>query len=110
MTSMNYIYGCYLCIIIFTVEPEAYFTSASETISVNGSLPNGPCNGATLDSSMVVCNAPRDNSLLFDGHIPVLTGLDGGQWASGLLTLNASDGIAEIKFRFDDVINNVKTI
>ena len=113
MTSMKYIYGCYLCIIIFTVYPEAYFTLASEKVSVNGSLPNGPCNGATLDSSMVVCNTPQDNSLLFDGDIPVLTGLDGGQWASGLVTLNASDRTAEIKFTFNQfffVMNTVQVV
>ena len=97
----------------FTVYPGAYLTLASETAFVNGSSPNGPCNGATLDSSMVVCNAPQDNSLLFDGDIPVLTGLDGGQWASGLLTLNASGGIAEIKFTFNQrffLVNTVQVV
>ena len=80
----------------FAVYSGAYFTLASETVSVNGSSLNGPCNGATLDSSMVVCNAPQDNSLLFDGDIPVLTGLDGGKWANGLLTLKDSDGTAQM--------------
>ena len=59
---------------------------------------------------MVVCDAPQDNSLLFDGDIPVLTGLDGEQWASGLLTLHTSGGTSQMKFRFDDAINNVKSI
>ena len=36
------------------------------------------------------CDAP-DSSVLFDGNIPTLTGLDGDMWASQLLTLQKTN-------------------
>ena len=52
---------------------------------MNGSTVDGICNSTTLDSSLLVCNTPENNSLLFDENIPVLTDLDSNDWASGLL-------------------------
>ena len=40
------------------------------------------------------------NSVLFDGHIPTLTGLGGSTWASQLLTLNPNTRTTEITFNF----------
>ena len=42
---------------------------------------------------------PQTNSFLYDGVIPSLSGLDGSEWASGLLTLNTSAG-TRITFNF----------
>ena len=81
--------------------PESYTLSSSEIVSVNGSTQDGHCNGATLVSpGMVECPMPRTNSFLYDGVIPTLTGLDGSEWASGLLTLNTSAASTRITFNF----------
>ena len=50
--------------------------------SVNGSSATGNCSNYASG----VCNDPA-SSVLFDGHIPTLTGLDGDTWASQLLTI-----------------------
>ena len=86
---------------VFTAAPESYTLSSSEIVSVNGSTQDGHCNGATLVSpGMVVCPMPQTNSFLYDGVIPTLTGLDGSEWASGLLTLNTSAASTRITFDF----------
>ena len=59
-------------------------------MSVNGSLPNGNCSiasdiGARFKNQSR-CEDPT-SSVLFDGNIPTLTGLDGNIWASQLLPL-----------------------
>ena len=50
--------------------------------SVNGSSVTGKCSNYANGA----CNDPA-SSVLFDGHIPTLTGLDGDMWASQLLTI-----------------------
>ena len=50
--------------------------------SVNGSSATGNSSNYTSGA----CNDPA-SSVLFDGHIPTLTGLDGDMWASQLLTI-----------------------
>ena len=59
----------------------------AETVSVNGSSQNGKCSStSSFNNSHSICEAPT-SSVLFDGHIPTLTGLDGDTWASQLLAL-----------------------
>ena len=54
------------------------------TVPINGSSADGNCSNVTSDYN---CTDPT-SSVLFDGHIPTLTGLDGDMWASQLLTLD----------------------
>ena len=68
-------------------------------VSVNGSSVTGQCSNVTNSGGIINCNDPT-SSVLFDGHIPTLTGLDGDTWASQLLTLRPFDGNSEITFEF----------
>ena len=66
--------------------------------SVNGSSATGNCSKYANGT----CNDPA-SSVLFDGHIPTLTGLDGDMWASQLLTIQESSVL--ILFDFTDILN-----
>ena len=66
--------------------------------SVNGSSVNGGCSDI---GNGVTCSRPT-NSILFDGNVPTLTGLDGNMWASQLLTVEASGNNVEFTFDFTD--------
>ena len=61
-------------------------------MSVNGSSATGNCSdidpGTTIGQRLR-CDAPT-SSVLFNGNIPTLTGLDGDMWASQLLTLQTT--------------------
>ena len=86
---------------VFTDAPESYTLLSSEIVSVNGSTQDGHCYGTTLVSpGMVECPMPHTNSFLYDGVIPTLTGFDGSEWASELLTLNTSAASTRITFNF----------
>ena len=67
----------------------------TETVSINGSSVTGNCSSVTTFSSrhngLSRCDVPT-SSVLFDGNIPALTGLDGDMWASRLLTLQTTNG------------------
>ena len=65
--------------------------------SVNGSSATGNCSNYANGA----CNDPA-SSVLFDGHIPTLTGLDGDTWASQLLTISISSPLIQIVFNFVD--------
>ena len=61
---------------------------------------NGSSNmGFTVTNTRRICPVPT-KSVLFDGNVPTLTGLDGDMWASQLLTITANT--AEITFDFID--------
>ncbi len=79
-----------ICIsILITVIPGRYFYHVGNSImSVNGSSEDGNC---TLVGTRI-CNEPN-SSVLQDGIIPTLTGLDGDMWASQLLTINSTSTI-----------------
>lgn len=62
------------------VLPSTLFFSAAE--SVNGSSADGQCSNVSRN----LCTDPI-SSILSDGNVPELTGLDGDMWASELLTL-----------------------
>ena len=53
---------------------------------VNGSSETGHCSSVSHGVVRSTCTDPT-SSVLFDGVIPTLTGLDGDMWASQLLTL-----------------------
>ena len=81
---------------LLCIVPSSYFYLPAETTSVNGSLQDGGC--ATLFPSvsgqLTECLAPT-SSVLFDGNISTLTGLDGDMWASQLLTLQLHNAARE---------------
>jgi hypothetical protein len=68
--------------------------SSDFIVSVNGSSLFGLCS-ITEESLGAACDTPT-TSVLFDGIIPTLTGLDGNMWASQLFTLGST-----IAFLFD---------
>ncbi len=72
-------------------------------ISERGSSATGHC--SDVSDSGRVCNTPR-SSVLFDGIIPTLTGLDGDMWATQLLTLDTSTS-SSITFNFNEIANYV---
>ena len=53
---------------------------------MNGSSDTGHCSSVSHGGVRSTCTDPT-SSVLFDGVIPTLTGLDGDMWASQLLTL-----------------------
>ena len=55
---------------------------------MNGSSVTGNCPGFTV-GVLSRCDAPT-SSVLFDGNIPTLTGLDGDMWASQLFALQTT--------------------
>ena len=69
------------------VIPASY--SFTDGVSVNGSSATGHCSSATNSSGTITCTDPT-SSVLYDGHIPTLTGLDGDMWASQLLILHTT--------------------
>ena len=50
---------------------------------------------------MTTCLQPT-SSVLFDGRVPTLTGLDGDMWASQLLTINTTQSLTVVTFDFTD--------
>lgn len=69
---------------------------------MNGSSATGHCSNTTIDesSNRLTCAEPA-SSVLFDGNIPTLTGLDGDMWASQLQTTEMAS-VAFMNFDFSD--------
>ena len=88
-----------LILFIFTVFPECYTFPIGT--SMNGSSPTGSCSRGTYYDTQTTCQQPN-SSVLFDGCVPTLTGLDGDMWASQLLTINTMDPNITIIFDFTD--------
>ena len=65
--------------------------------STNGSSASRPCSR----SAALNCTDPA-SSVLFDGNIPKLTGLDGDMWANQLFTMKPLTGVTDITFNFND--------
>ena len=77
-------------------------------MSVNGSSAIGNCSSVAIFTSNELsrCDTPT-SSVLFDGNIPTLTGLDGDMWASQLLTLQTTNQArSEIVFDFTGSTNS----
>ena len=68
---------------------------------MNGSSPTGNCCNVSMDDTMTTCSKPN-SSVLFDGHVPTLTGLDGDMWASQLLTIQTKKSPINVIFDFSD--------
>ena len=68
-------------------------------MTVNGSSSTGRCSNFIPSITRKYCTTPT-SSVLFDGSVPTLTGLDGDMWASQLLTINTTVNTAEITFDF----------
>ena len=73
---------------------------------MNGSSLTGNCSRADIsrtvsDTVVTTCLQPN-SSVLFDGHVPTLTGLDGDMWASQLLVLRRPGVSTSITFDFTD--------
>ena len=80
-----------------TVYPEHY-TFHTGT-SVNGSSPTGKCSNISMAETRTTCLQPT-SSVLLDGRVPTLTGLDGDMWASQLLTLQTTRSFTSVAYDF----------
>ena len=70
-------------------------------MAMNGSSNTGRCYNFVPSNTRQTCLTPN-SSVLFDGNVPTLTRLDGGMWASQLLTINTTANTANITFDFTD--------
>ena len=68
---------------------------------MSGSSATGHCSSVGSTEGISNCTDPT-SSVLFDGVIPTLTGLDGGMWASQLLTLQTTTTRTFVLFDFTD--------
>ena len=78
---------------LYTVIPLRYVVNGSQLATSNGSSHFGFCNDTTRAS----CKNPA-SSALFDGVIPILTELDGHNWARQLLTMKYSKSNVFVNF------------
>ena len=76
--------------IVHAVVPSSYITIDAQIVSMSGSSDIGHCLSVSGNEAGTTstCTDPT-SSVLFDGVIPTLTGLDGDMWASQLLTLQS---------------------
>ena len=81
--------------------PLAYGYNRTLVRPVNGSSETGHCEDAWQLLGVVSCGHP-ETSVLFDGNIPTLTGLDWDSWADQLLTLNTSN-IALLEDKYTNI-------
>ena len=98
--------SCLILLLTAQIVPTSFTLIAEDVSLINGSSLTRPCsrNGETLN-----CTDPASStSVLFDGHIPTLTGLDNHTWASQLLTLRPTNASTEITFNFTDNIDFVR--
>ncbi len=90
------------------VIPTRYIIPAS-AYSVNGSSATGHCSTVTDNGDGTSTCMDPTSSVLFDGIIPTLTGLDGNMWASQLLTLRSEDEI-DIPIAFSDTTRSLMRV
>ena len=86
---------------IHAVIPSSYITIDAQTVSVSGSSATGHCSSVNSTGVTSTCTDPT-SSVLFDGVIPTLTGLDGDMWANQLLTLQTTATRPLVLFDFTD--------
>ena len=70
-------------------------------MAVNGSSSTGRCSNFIRSNTRQTCTTPN-SSVLYDGNVSILTGLDGDMWANQLLTINATANTTNITFDFTD--------
>ncbi len=81
--------------------PRLYlYPDGNPIMSVNGSSEDGNCN--LTSTARPRCREPT-TSVLQDGNISTLTGLDDDMWASQLLTMNTSNSSIDITFIFRNI-------
>ena len=100
---MCVMHACHLA----QVVPTSYSFSVTDVLSVNGSSITGRCSNFTNSGGTLNCTDPT-SSVLFDGHIPTLAGLDGDMWASQLLTMSPLASTTEITFDFTGTVAAVR--
>ena len=76
--------------IILAVVPSQFYIP-TPAYSVNGSSATGFCSHLSTDQGRIACQDPT-SSVLFDGRVPTLAGLEGDEWASQLLMMETSVG------------------
>ena len=94
------------------IVPSYYSYSRFGVLQWNGSSPTGHCSDFTRNDLTATCNSPN-SSVLFDGNIPTLTGLDSSSWASQLLILQTTSraGNFVLKFGFPNfVLFNIQRV
>ena len=75
---------------------------------MSGSSATGHCSSVSRRNSLISTCTDPTSSVLFDGVIPILTGLDGDMWASQLLTLQrATSTRVSALFDFTDTAGYV---
>ena len=96
--------SCSVLLLTAQIVPTSFTLIVDDVSLINGSSVTRRCSssGKTLK-----CTNPA-SSVLFDGHIPTLTGLDDHTWASQLLTLRRMNPSTEITFNFADNIDLVR--
>ena len=92
----------YLLYLLLENPSQFIFDAGGNTQSVNGSCATGHCSSVTGNT----CLDPT-SSVLFDGIIPTLTGLNGNTWACQLLTMRTCTSFAVLSFDFTGTPNFV---
>ena len=70
------------------IIPRSFNFYTQSALAANGSSLDGHCSNVTLNpNGTSTCRTPT-SSVLMDGNIPTLTGLDGDTWASQLMILH----------------------
>ena len=83
-------------------HPVTSLLMLRQCMSVSGSSATGHCSSVSSTGVRSTCTDPT-SSVLFDGVIPTLTGLDGDMWAHQLLTLQrAASTRTTVIFDFTD--------
>ena len=77
---------------------------------MNGSSPTGNCSGSFSRVMGISRCQELNSSVLFDGHVPTLTGLDGNMWASQLLTIQTTQSLTTVAFDFTDTPERVEMV
>ena len=75
----------------FKFNPVRYYFPTLGTLSANGSSLVGQCSDVTMSLNGTSSCATPTSSVLMDGEIPTLTGLDGNMWANQMLILKKNN-------------------
>ena len=94
----------------FLVVPTNFLFGRYSAESQNGSHPVGHCSSITSSLLASRCNTPK-TSVLFDGNIPTLTGLDrnNSSWASDLFVMSSRSFI-ELNFTIASRVDRVELV
>ena len=93
------LYSSHLFYFIPVFPVQDFFSVEIDLVVVNGSNSTGKCSNSIHSNTRQTCTTPT-GSVLFDGNVPMLNGLDGDMWASQLLTINTTANTTKITFDF----------